>query len=680
MKKLKIIITIIFPIFIFGFFNVSNAQAATPVLHFSDLTAGSNIGLGDGLGSGAIVTVWGSNLGSSQGSSQIYIKDSSGTSRIPAHIYYWLNADGTDDGGPVDLYTHHGLQEIAFSVPVNALTGAGKIYVTVDGIDSNELDFYVRNTGNFYYVNAGAGSGGNGSWSNPWNSRDDCHDNVIAGDTCYFMGSTTFQDSYGYQNTLRDGYAPVGTETSPIGWIVYPGENVYIEARENDPTYSGSTASGTNAFRTWPDSGVPNSILNVTWYTFSKWKIKAWNQTFGSGGTGWRIIGNDCDGLNRTTELQAGILGTSGKEGWMLGNSAHGGRSGSKMDHAIYPGGCPSGDRGIVLGWNHIYDNNFDRGPLVSVNSEGTRCHDSLGVGVNEYIKTVTIRNNYIDCATNASRAITIFNMSYETGDIIEPEAYLYNNMIVSCGRIDGNGNHPAAIGQNGHIHYWNNTFFNSHGHSLDLMRRGNSDNEPTLSFDIQNNIFYETENDLLEYIHLDDAYPISPTVANVTVLNNVYYGKGGSYRDWIQDTNNLIDDIGRVETDPLFTNSANSNFTLQSTSPAINTGITLPLVSTDFLGITRPQGSAYDIGAYEYEESGTVIRADVDQSSSINSTDALLTLRNSLGLDMSSTNWQVSATTGDVNCDDSSSSTDALLILRESLGLDMSGTGWCVS
>ncbi len=77
---------------------------------------------------------------------------------------------------------------------------------------------------------------------------------------------------------------------------------------------------------------------------------------------------------------------------------------------------------------------------------------------------------------------------------------------------------------------------------------------------------------------------------------------------------------------------------------------------------------------------SSAVIRADVDQSSSINSTDALLTLRNSLGLDMSSTNWQASSTTGDVNCDSNSNSTDALLILRESLGLDMSGTGWCVS
>ena len=78
--------------------------------------------------------------------------------------------------------------------------------------------------------------------------------------------------------------------------------------------------------------------------------------------------------------------------------------------------------------------------------------------------------------------------------------------------------------------------------------------------------------------------------------------------------------------------------------------------------------------------QASTCTRADVDQSSNINSTDAMLTLRNSLTLDMTSTNWQTSATTGDANCDGSSNSTDAMLILRQSLGLDMSGTGWCVS
>ncbi len=76
---------------------------------------------------------------------------------------------------------------------------------------------------------------------------------------------------------------------------------------------------------------------------------------------------------------------------------------------------------------------------------------------------------------------------------------------------------------------------------------------------------------------------------------------------------------------------------------------------------------------------SSSQYRADVDNNSQINTTDAMLTLRNSLGLDMSGTNWQSSSTTGDVNCDGTTNSTDAMLILRYSLGLSMSGAGWCV-
>ena len=76
----------------------------------------------------------------------------------------------------------------------------------------------------------------------------------------------------------------------------------------------------------------------------------------------------------------------------------------------------------------------------------------------------------------------------------------------------------------------------------------------------------------------------------------------------------------------------------------------------------------------------GTVIRADVDQNSTINTTDAMLTLKNSLGLDMSGTSWQSSATTGDVDCNGSPNSTDAMLILRYSLGLSMNGTEWCIN
>ena len=47
-------------------------------------------------------------------------------------------------------------------------------------------------------------------------------------------------------------------------------------------------------------------------------------------------------------------------------------------------------------------------------------------------------------------------------------------------------------------------------------------------------------------------------------------------------------------------TNSGSMDLSLQSTSPLLNTGTTISSFSTDRLGVSRPKGSAWDIGAYE--------------------------------------------------------------------------------
>lgn len=51
---------------------------------------------------------------------------------------------------------------------------------------------------------------------------------------------------------------------------------------------------------------------------------------------------------------------------------------------------------------------------------------------------------------------------------------------------------------------------------------------------------------------------------------------------------------------DPLFVNPAGFDFHLRPTSPAIDRGLTLREVLRDFEARPRPQGPAYDIGAYE--------------------------------------------------------------------------------
>jgi hypothetical protein len=60
--------------------------------------------------------------------------------------------------------------------------------------------------------------------------------------------------------------------------------------------------------------------------------------------------------------------------------------------------------------------------------------------------------------------------------------------------------------------------------------------------------------------------------------------------------SNNLTDKS------PLFINNAKSDFRLQEKSPAIDAGKNLsPLITDDYNGLNRPQGPAYDIGAFEY-------------------------------------------------------------------------------
>ncbi|MGV3460441.1 MAG: choice-of-anchor Q domain-containing protein [Flavobacterium sp.] len=77
-----------------------------------------------------------------------------------------------------------------------------------------------------------------------------------------------------------------------------------------------------------------------------------------------------------------------------------------------------------------------------------------------------------------------------------------------------------------------------------------------------------------------------------------------GSSQAW--DTAFGTNGGGNIDDDPLFTNAANGDFTLQPGSPAINTGNNsfVTSITTDINGNARIYGSAVDMGAYEF--SGT--------------------------------------------------------------------------
>ena len=80
-------------------------------------------------------------------------------------------------------------------------------------------------------------------------------------------------------------------------------------------------------------------------------------------------------------------------------------------------------------------------------------------------------------------------------------------------------------------------------------------------------------------------------------IKNNIMFQNSGTLISDVSDTvatNNLT-------SNPMFKSAAGGDFSLQSGSPAINSGATLTDVSFDLNYGERPKGGSYDVGAVEY-------------------------------------------------------------------------------
>jgi hypothetical protein len=83
----------------------------------------------------------------------------------------------------------------------------------------------------------------------------------------------------------------------------------------------------------------------------------------------------------------------------------------------------------------------------------------------------------------------------------------------------------------------------------------------------------------------------------NIEIVNNIAFENAAS--DFVPNEN-TIQSNNLFGVDPKFVNAAGGDFRLLSGSPAINAGAWLSEVPFAFDGTPRPQGGAYDIGAYE--------------------------------------------------------------------------------
>ncbi|EIW90361.1 hypothetical protein AGRI_00780 [Alishewanella agri BL06] len=234
MKKILYFLSLFWLITVDGYSqseDISNT-GPSPVLAFSDLINGPASGLGDGLGEGAIVTVWGYHLGEKQG--QVFFTDSTGKTRPAAHIYYWKKADGKLPGGPANLYESHQLYEVAFSIPKSS-TGEGEIFfITSNDLVSSKIKFKVNN-GRIFHIKLNGNNNNIGSFDSPWQfingdaaiKKAPGNKGLIAGDIVY---------SHGVEELHKTGKAAMflraleGNIDAHISFVSYPGSVAIVRS------------------------------------------------------------------------------------------------------------------------------------------------------------------------------------------------------------------------------------------------------------------------------------------------------------------------------------------------------------------------------------------------------------------------------------------------------------------
>ncbi len=151
-----------------------------------------------------------------------------------------------------------------------------------------------------------------------------------------------------------------------------------------------------------------------------------------------------------------------------------------------------------------------------------------------------------------------------------------YNNVIYSG--FAGIATFPGG-GTNANKFYGNTIYNNVKG--ADLQAGGTN-------LELKNNIFANNQTNIVRVSNPDQFATNGNT-------NNFCTTSGGSVLCQVSAS------------DPLFTNAQNGLFTLQSGSLAINRGADLGVpYNVDIAGIPRPQGGAWDIGAYEFTGQAT--------------------------------------------------------------------------
>ncbi len=201
--------------------------------------------------------------------------------------------------------------------------------------------------------------------------------------------------------------------------------------------------------------------------------------------------------------------------------------------------------------------------------------HNSYQFGMRLNGESLVVKNNVISDNNDSSIYITGSDDS---------KYFILNNIIKDNKNIGGLFANVLITAFQEDVFFLNNTVVNN-----------------SIEGDLENNLMLLGVNVFFKnnIIANNDGCLMVTAISSLSFSNNIEWNNGGIielHEDW----NAPIDkDSSNKIVDPYFI--SNDNYQLRSNSPGVDNGETLPMIDTDILGITRPQGVAYDIGAFEY-------------------------------------------------------------------------------
>jgi hypothetical protein len=385
---------------------------------------------------------------------------------------------------------------------------------------------------------------------------------ILNGTTCLSAGDTLLVRAGTYDEVFMNPSITSGTPGAYTRIAAYPGTS---SPPERDPSLAGKPAGWDTVFVTPSPSTGANAYVfyfqsNQQYIEFDGINMNALDSGYGpfkidSAGPGY----NPHHIRYKNAEVQYGTNNPVGASNAFLyadgSPSLPGFIGGNETINLHIHADLGGVQNGTVIGYTHYINssNNLVAGcNLHNSGSSAIQVNNDHGGRPDSNI----IRNNWIH---DVVFTYPSFDQYWGIITDVDTNTQIYNNVIWKIGVAAGPNTGILVYGSQGVLIY-NNTLYGIGGAN-------------------------------------DTGIGIGPNTSNNRVENNISFNHSADYADFGSGT---VADHNLFNTNPNFMNAAGGDFRLGAGSPASNTGSTLSLVARDILGLLRPQGTAYDIGAYE--------------------------------------------------------------------------------